>query len=61
VGRESPPACGLWAPRLNVTLQDERRTAAADRRQQARQRGDRRQRTRESTLKVAPHTSDAQE
>ena len=56
--RESSQSFGQLAERLNVTLQAERRTSAADRRQQPRQHGDRRQQTRESTLKLAPHTSD---
>jgi len=58
--RESSQSFGQLAERLNVTLQGERRISAADRRQQARQHGDRRQ-TRESTLKLAPHTSDDEE
>ncbi len=59
--REASCAFGQLAERLNVTLKEERRTAGTDRRQQARQHGDRRQQTRESTLRLAPHTSDDQE
>lgn len=56
--REASDTFGQLAERLNVTLRNERR-AGNDRRQWPRPDGERRQR--ESTLKLAPHTSDDEE
>jgi predicted RNase H-like nuclease (RuvC/YqgF family) len=50
--RESSDAFGQLAERLNVTLQEERRNAESDRRQKARQSGDRRNQ-RNSALRLA--------
>jgi len=50
--RESSDAFGQLAERLNVTLKEERRTAESDRRQRARQGGDRRTQ-RDSALRLA--------
>ena len=58
--REASRAFGQLAERLNVTLQEERRTTGSDRRQRPRPYGERRQ-PRESTLKLAPLTSDDEE
>jgi hypothetical protein len=58
--REASHAFGQLAERLNVTLQEERRTAGSDRRQRPRPPGERRQ-SRESTLKLTHHTSRDQE
>ena len=54
--REASDTFGQLAERLNVTLQEERRTAGSDRRQRPRPYGERRQ-PRQSTLKLTPHTS----
>jgi len=58
--REASHTFGQLAERLNVTLQEERRTPGSDRRERSRPYGERRQ-SRESTLKLAPHKSDDQE
>ena len=58
--RESSQAFGQLAERLNVTLQNERRTAAADRRQRPRPGGDRRQ-SRGSRVTMVSQTSHDQE
>jgi hypothetical protein len=55
--RDASRAFGQLAERLNTKLQDERRVAGSDRRQRPRSNGERRQ-SRESTVRVAPHTSD---
>ena len=57
--REASDTFGQLAERLNVTLRNERR-AGNDRRHRPRPDGERRQ-SRESTLKLAPHTSDDEE
>lgn len=58
--REASDAFGQLAERLNVTLQEERRTTGSDRRERPRPYGERRQ-SHESTLKLASHKSNAQE
>ena len=54
--REASSAFGQLAERLNNTLQAERRIAGSDRRQRPRPYGERRK-SRDSTLTLAPHTS----
>jgi predicted RNase H-like nuclease (RuvC/YqgF family) len=54
--RDASRAFGQLAERLNHTLQEERRSAEGDRRQRPRQNGERRK-PRDSTLTLAPQTS----
>lgn len=54
--RDASDAFGQLAERLNQTLQEERRIAGSDRRQQPRPYGDRR-RSRDATFTTPPHTS----
>jgi len=58
--REASRAFGQLAERLNMSLQEERRMAGSDRRQRPRSNGERRK-SRDSTLTLAPHTSNDQE